>query len=102
MSQQLNLKFLIIASVLAMDAFAVGVPAKYYQSCVSCHAYGAAGAPKTHDIAAWEQRLAKGMAKAIENTKNGIKAMPPKGMCMDCSDADFEALILFMSQPAVK
>ena len=69
----------------------------YYQSCISCHASGAAGAPRVHDLQAWQPRLAKGMTVLLENSKNGIGAMPPKGMCSNCSDADLIALIEFMS-----
>ena len=69
----------------------------YNKSCIACHASGAAGAPKAGDVAAWTPRLAKGMDKLLANTKTGINAMPPKGMCMDCTDAEFKALIQFMS-----
>jgi cytochrome c5 len=30
----------------------------------------------------------------------GLNAMPPKGMCYDCSADDYKALIEFMSKPA--
>ncbi|MEN9430748.1 MAG: hypothetical protein RJA86_1607, partial [Pseudomonadota bacterium] len=30
--------------------------------------------------------------------KNGYKNMPAKGLCNDCSDADYIALINYMSQ----
>jgi cytochrome c5 len=33
----------------------------------------------------------------LQHVKNGIRAMPPKGMCMDCTDADYKALIKYMS-----
>ena len=69
----------------------------YNQSCIACHASGAAGAPKKGDVAAWQPRLAKGMDTLLKHTKEGIKAMPPKGMCMDCTDAEFTALIKYMS-----
>lgn len=101
MKKQFRLFALIASGLFIMPAFA-DTPAKYNQSCIACHASGAAGAPKTHDVAAWKPRLEKGMAKLLENTKKGINAMPPKGMCMDCSDAEYEALITFMSQPAAK
>ena len=69
----------------------------YNQSCIACHASGAAGAPKKGDSVAWKPRLAKGMDTLLKHTKEGIKAMPPKGMCMDCTDAEFTALIKYMS-----
>lgn len=69
----------------------------YNKSCIACHSSGAAGAPKTGDAAAWAPRLAKGMDKLVASAKTGINAMPPKGMCMDCTDAEFKALIQFMT-----
>ncbi|CAN0342134.1 unnamed protein product [Chrysoparadoxa australica] len=35
----------------------------------------------------------------VANAKNGIRAMPPTGMCFDCSDEDFKALIEYMAKP---
>ncbi len=73
---------------------------RYNRTCAVCHAAGAAGAPRTGDADTWNKRIEeKGMDKLVENAKNGIKAMPPKGMCFDCSDDDFKALIEFMAKP---
>lgn len=69
----------------------------YNRSCISCHSSGAAGAPRAHDTVAWQPRLEQGMDKLVEHTINGINAMPPKGMCPQCSNDDFKALITFMS-----
>jgi cytochrome c5 len=69
----------------------------YNQSCIACHASGAAGAPKKGDAAAWAPRLAQGPETLLKHTKEGINAMPPKGMCMDCTDDEFKALIQYMS-----
>lgn len=70
----------------------------YNQSCIACHASGAAGAPRTGDAATWKARLdEKGMDKLVANARDGINAMPPKGMCMDCTDEEFKSLIEYMS-----
>jgi cytochrome c5 len=87
-------------AMVAATAFAQPDMAKYDKSCKICHATGAAGAPKTGDAAAWEPRLAKGMDVLVASVNNGLNAMPPKGMCFDCSDADYVALIEYMSTPA--
>lgn len=71
---------------------------KYNKSCGMCHNTGAAGAPKKGDKAAWAARNKQGEAVMLGRVKNGFKAMPPKGLCMDCTDADFKALIKFMSK----
>jgi len=36
----------------------------------------------------------------LQSVNNGLNAMPPKGMCFDCSEADYRALIGYMSTPA--
>ena len=68
----------------------------YVQSCFSCHGTGAAGAPRTA-TADWDSRMEKGMDTLLDNTINGYNGMPPLGMCMDCGEEEFEALILFMA-----
>ncbi|MEH6580673.1 MAG: c-type cytochrome [Halioglobus sp.] len=73
---------------------------KYNKSCVVCHASGAANAPKTGDAAAWEPRMAKGMDVLLQSVESGLNAMPPKGMCFDCSAEEYQAMIEFMAKPA--
>ena len=93
----------IFAAILmscAVNALADSAPPKYQQSCFACHSTGAAGAPKSHDTAAWQPRIAKGMPALLESLKKGFNAMPPTGMCADCTDADYTALIQFMAAPA--
>ncbi len=85
---------------LAQDSGAdKGVAERYNKSCAVCHAAGAAGAPKTGVAADWKPRLAKGMDSLVAAVQNGLNAMPPKGMCFDCSPENYEALIRFMAQP---
>jgi cytochrome c5 len=87
-------------AVFAMSAQAQPNMEKYNKSCVVCHDQGVAGAPKTGDAAAWEPRVAKGMDALMASVKNGLNAMPPMGMCFDCSDDEYMALIKYMSTPA--
>ena len=74
-------------------------PPQYAASCGACHAYAAAGAPKTGDVAQWEPRLAKGMEALVLSVKNGLGVMPAGGMCATCSDDEYKALISYMSTP---
>ncbi len=93
----------IIAASLALCAsvaFAEPDMDKYNKSCAVCHNSGAANAPKTGDAAAWEPRMAKGMDALVQSVSGGLNAMPPKGMCFDCSDEDYKALIEYMAKPA--
>lgn len=62
--------------------------------CAMCHGNpGIPGAPKT--AAEWKPRLAAkgGVDGLAASATKGINAMPPKGMCMDCSDAELKAAI---------
>ena len=65
-------------------------------ACMACHATGAAGAPKVGDKAAWAPRIAQGMDTLLNHSINGIRAMPPKGTCMACSDDDLKAAVSYM------
>ncbi len=68
----------------------------YNTKCLACHATGAAGAPKTGDAAAWSARSAAGAETMLANAINGVGAMPPRGLCMDCSDDELQAAIDFI------
>lgn len=65
----------------------------YNVSCVACHDYGILGAPKMGDVAAWASRLEQGIETVYANAINGIRAMPARGTCMDCSDDEIKASI---------
>ena len=88
---------LLAVTSMAAQAADQAVIDRYNKSCVVCHASGAAGAPRTGDVAAWAPRLEKGMDALVASANDGLKAMPPKGMCFDCSADDFKALIEYMS-----
>jgi len=68
----------------------------YNSTCLACHGTGAAGAPKLGDTAAWAPRIAAGMDSLIANATNGLKAMPPKGLCMTCSEAELQGAIEYI------
>lgn len=95
----------ILLAVLALGAVSTAsaqdrdIQALYKKSCFACHAFGANGAPKTGAADQWAPRLEKGMDTLVTHVKDGFNAMPPKGLCFDCSDAEFKALIEFMAQP---
>ena len=68
----------------------------YNTKCTVCHASGAAGAPKLGDAAAWAPRAAQGVDAMLVVAKSGKGAMPPKGLCMDCSDSELKGAIQYM------
>ncbi|UZM14791.1 c-type cytochrome [Pseudomonas kielensis] len=84
------------AAAASMPADA-GLARTYDTSCKLCHANPASGAPLTGDQVAWRPRLQQGMDSLLDHTINGHNGMPPMGMCMQCSEDDFLALISFMS-----
>mgnify|MGYP003384657999 CR=1 FL=1 len=86
------------ALLICVSANAFDAEAKYKQSCMACHSIGVAGAPKAFDANAWAPKLATGMDSLVANVTNGKGAMPPKGLCMDCSADQFKALITYMSK----
>ena len=94
------MKKMFAATLMLLAAGAMAEPdmEKYNKSCAVCHASGAANAPKTGDAAVWEPRMAKGMDVLVKSVNDGMNAMPPKGMCFDCSDEDYKALIEYMAK----
>ena len=101
------MKQLLIASsiaYLAMTSLVTqaadqAISDRYSKSCAVCHASGAAGAPITGNAAQWAPRLEKGMDVLVASVDKGMNAMPPKGMCFDCTPEEFQALIQYMATP---
>jgi cytochrome c5 len=90
--------FAAAALLSSVVSAAVDGEAVYNKACVACHAAGVAGAPKTHDADAWAPRLALGMDALVATAIAGKGAMPPKGLCATCTDAELKAAIEFMSK----
>lgn len=98
------MKYLFAAIIMVLTNFSAtaaeqSVIDKYNRSCIACHASGAAGAPRSFQPAVWAPRLEKGMSVLVQNVDKGLNAMPAKGLCMDCSTEEFEALINYMIAP---
>ena len=72
----------------------------YQSACFACHMTGVAEAPKLDDPAAWEPRLAQGMAGLIQSSINGKGAMPPKGGFAHLTEDDLRNAIEFMLDKA--
>ncbi|PSU88692.1 cytochrome C [Photobacterium kishitanii] len=71
----------------------------YDQYCASCHNSGLMAAPKKGDADDWATRVSQGDAVLAEHAIKGFNAMPAKGTCMDCSDAEIVAAINYMIHP---
>lgn len=97
--KQLIATIILVFVGLSATAAEQSVIDKYNRSCIACHAAGAAGAPRSFQVNAWAPRLEKGMPALLQSVEKGLNAMPPKGLCMDCSVDEVQALITYMSTP---
>ncbi|WP_281645315.1 c-type cytochrome [Parendozoicomonas sp. Alg238-R29] len=90
--------FFLAALLAAQTGMAQKAPEQIYQtSCRVCHDAGIANAPRKGNAENWEPRLKKGMDTLVQSVIKGVGAMPPRGMCMDCSPEDYQAVISYMS-----
>jgi cytochrome c5 len=62
----------------------------YKAVCSSCHATGAAGAPKFGDAGAWAPRIAKGYDSLMTSILKGKGAMPARGGSSPADVSDYE------------
>lgn len=90
------LLLLLIWEVVAADL--LSGKRVYLQTCASCHATGAAGAPKLSDAQAWKQRLSLNLPISVlqDRVINGFGAMPPKGGNPSLSDAEVRHAVAYM------
>ena len=69
----------------------------YEQYCRSCHHAGLAGSPEYRNPSDWEERVNKGRETLLTNVVTGITpGMPPKGLCMSCSERELLDAIDYM------
>ncbi len=88
----------VAGAAAASDAAASGPRSgeKVYQTaCFACHGTGALDAPKKGD-AAWQSRIDQGFDTMLQHAIEGIRNMPARGTCGDCSDDEIAAAIKFM------
>lgn len=72
----------------------------YETFCFACHGTGANNSPVYGNAEAWAPRIAKGIDVLYESAINGFNngAMPPKGLCADCSEDDIKATVDYIVQ----
>lgn len=73
--------------------------------CANCHAEKPLiplGAPRIGSTTDWAPRLKQNMALLFEHTSEGIRAMPARGGCFECSDAQLVLSILAMLPEALR
>lgn len=69
---------------------------RYKSTCAVCHETGVAGAPKFRNAADWKTRMDVGIDSMLKIAIQGKGGMPPKGTCMQCSDAELKMAIEYM------
>jgi len=99
MNKMIKAISVLFMSIAAFSAHAAdkAIVDRYNKTCVVCHASGAAGAPRTGAANEWAPRMKKGMDVLVQSVEKGMNAMPPKGMCFDCSADEYKALIEYMA-----
>lgn len=70
----------------------------YQQNCAICHATGFKHAPKPGDMVTWKPIIDQGFLQTYTNVVSGAHGHPPRGACVDCSDAELKAAIKYMMQ----
>jgi cytochrome c5 len=69
----------------------------YERYCVICHRDGIAGAPRFRNEQDWEKRTSgHTIDDLVTAAVKGMNAMPMKGTCYECSEADLKAAIEYM------
>ena len=68
----------------------------YDRVCSICHAQGKLAAPKLGDKQAWALRLHQNMDDLLKHVIQGYNAMPAKGACYNCSNAEIIAATKYM------
>jgi cytochrome c5 len=69
----------------------------YAKYCAVCHKTGLAGAPKFRDEKTWRSRSkVKDLDALTQSAIKGMNAMPAKGTCMECNEADIKKAVSYM------
>jgi len=95
--------------LLCIAAFVIGTfglalaersgQAVYESKCKMCHETGLAGAP-IFGTDAWKELAKEGIDHLTQVAITGKEAMPPKGACADCSEAELKAAVQYMMDSA--
>ncbi|RZU46936.1 cbb3-type cytochrome c oxidase subunit III [Fluviicoccus keumensis] len=68
--------------------------------CTTCHTAGLMNAPKFGDKAAWAPRIAQGKPTLYSHALAGIRMMPAKGTCANCTEGEIKAAVDYMVSKA--
>lgn len=77
----------------------------YKHFCISCHdphPLIALGAPRKKNEEDWAPRVKQGMPLLFQHTDQGLRSMPPRGGCFECTDEQLILAILNMLPDRLK
>ena len=95
-------RLLMIAVVMSVLAFSSTALAEedgrsiFQEYCVMCHGSGMPEVPQFGNRDHWEVPIAKGKEALYYSAIEGYNAMPPKGLCEQCSNAQIKAAVDYM------
>lgn len=87
---------MLSSSMASAEGDAAAGEAVYKRVCKMCHGSGMMGAPKPGDAAAWGPRIELGASKLTLHAINGVRKMPARGNCKECSDEDIANAVAYM------
>jgi cytochrome c5 len=95
-----TIAILCLGALFPLSALAATGEEIYAKTCAACHDTGQLNSAKLGDKAAWAPRIATGIDAMTANVAKGKNAMPPRGACAACSDADLRAAVEYMAKKA--
>ncbi len=70
--------------------------AVYNDYCHICHGTGMPDIPQFGDAGHWQERATKGVEALYNAALYGINAMPPMGLCDECSEQQIKDAVDYM------
>ncbi len=68
----------------------------YNEYCFICHGSGMPDTPQFGDVEHWASRTSKGMEALYNAAIYGVNAMPPMGLCDDCTEEQVKEAVDYM------
>jgi cytochrome c5 len=105
-----SMKKMILIGLVTISVISVAAAAPaartgkeiYETVCQACHTTGVSGAPKFGDATWLSLEKKEGAKELTRDAMKGKKAMPPKGGCADCTEAEIKAAVQYMIDSAKK
>ena len=95
---------LVSLSTVSVSAAAPARTGKqvYEAACKACHVTDISGAPKYGDKVWLQMEKKEGLKELTKDAIKGVRAMPPRGGCADCTEDEIRAAIKYLIDSAKK